>query len=80
MDGAEFRLSGCCRSCLRWVGLSAALWIDWKVAASFWSLSECSWVLEWGRGSLERDIAEAWISGQNGLQVFEVNGSGCGGG
>ena len=46
---------------------------------SFWLLGECSWVLEWGRGSLERDIAEVWISGQNGLQVFEVDGSGCGG-
>ena len=30
-----------------------------------------------GRRSLERDIAEVWISRQNGLQVFEVDGSGC---
>ena len=30
-----------------------------------------------GRRSLERDITEVWISRQNGLQVFEVDGSSC---
>ena len=53
------------------------LWFNWKMPAASWLLSEGFWVLELGRGSLEREIAEVWISRQKMLQVFEVVGLVC---
>ena len=45
---------------MRWGEVSAALRIDWKVATSFWMLSECFWIQKRAGGGLEGKIGY-WV-------------------
>ena len=58
--GARNSTFGCTGGRLRWGEVSAAIWIDWKVAASFWSLSECVWMLRRAGKRLKREIG-CWV-------------------
>ena len=58
--------------------MSAALWIDWKVAVSFWSLSECVWMLRRAGKGLERKFG-CWVNSlKKWVQVFVVRDLVCG--
>ena len=47
----------------RWGVVYAALWIEWKLPANFWMLSECEGGLRLVCGGLEGKMAIEWISG-----------------
>ena len=56
-----------------------ALWINWRVPANSWLLSEGVETLGRAGGGSWKKIGAGGISGQKRVQVFEVEGSVCGG-